>query len=81
MFTLKIRIERPSLNRVNTSSACSVTRVNTFRGLFLGSNQYWARKGYGLCMYFMIGAPDGSTESGSGEAGHRTFDTWFTRHA
>ena len=26
----------------------------------MGSNQYWA----GLCVYFMTGTPEGSTESG-----------------
>ena len=43
----------------------------------MGSNHYYARRVYGLCMYFMTGAPEGSTESGSGEAGDRTCDTWF----
>ena len=35
----------------------------------MGSNQYWARMVYGLCMYFMTGAPEGSTKSDSGEPG------------
>ena len=30
----------------------------------MGSNQYWAGRVYGLCLYFMTGAPEGSTESG-----------------
>ena len=30
----------------------------------MGSNQYWARRVYGLCVYFMTGATDGSAESG-----------------
>ena len=47
---------------------------------FLGSNQYWARRVYGLCVYYMSGAPEISTDSGSGEAGDRTCDPWFTRH-
>ena len=36
----------------------------------MGSNQYWAGRVYGLCLYFMTGAPEGSTESGfMGEPG------------
>ena len=30
----------------------------------MGSNQYWARRVYNLCVYFMTGTPEGSTESG-----------------
>ena len=30
----------------------------------MGSNQYWARRVYDLCVYFMTGTPEGSTESG-----------------
>ena len=30
----------------------------------LGSNQYWAGRVYDLCVYFMTGTPEGSTESG-----------------
>ena len=29
-------------------------------GFSMGSNQYWV----GLCVYFMTGTPEGSTESG-----------------
>ena len=32
-----------------------------------------------VCVCFMTGAPEGSTESGSGDAGVRTSDPWFTR--
>ena len=53
---------------------------STFCGFFLSSNQYWDGRVYGLCVYFMTGAPEGSTESGSGEAGVQTCDPWFTRH-
>ena len=28
----------------------------------------------------MMGAPEGAMESGSGEAGNRTWVPWFTRH-
>ena len=36
----------------------------TFCGFSMGSNQYWAGRVYDLCVYFMTGAPEGSTESG-----------------
>ena len=41
-----------------------------FLWLSLGGNQYWARRVYDLSVYYMMGAPKGSTESGSGEAGN-----------
>ena len=31
-----------------------------FMWLFHGSSQYWARRIYGSCLYFMTGAPEGS---------------------
>ena len=30
----------------------------------MGRNQYWAERVYGLCVYYMTGTPEGSTESG-----------------
>ena len=30
----------------------------------MGSNQYWAGRVYDLCVYYMAGTPEGSTESG-----------------
>ena len=36
----------------------------TFCGFSMGSNQYWARRVYDLCVYVMTGTPEGSTESG-----------------
>ena len=30
----------------------------------MSSNQYWAGRVYGLCLYFMTGAHKGSPESG-----------------
>ena len=30
----------------------------------MGSNQYWARRVYDLCVYYMTGILEGSTESG-----------------
>ena len=30
----------------------------------MGSNQSWAGRIYNLCVYFMTGTPEGSTESG-----------------
>ena len=36
----------------------------TFCGFSMGNNQYWAWRVYDLCVYFMTGTPEGSTESG-----------------
>ena len=41
-----------------------------FLWLSLGSYQYSPGRVNELCVYFMMGAPEGSTESGSGEAGN-----------
>ena len=30
----------------------------------MGRNQYWAGRFYDLCVYYMTGTPEGSTESG-----------------
>ena len=30
----------------------------------MGRNQYWAERVYELCVYYMTGTPEGSTESG-----------------
>ena len=35
-----------------------------FCGFSMGRNQYWAGWIYDLCVYYMTGAPEGSTESG-----------------
>ena len=40
----------------------------------MGSNQYWSERVYGLRVFFMSGAPEGLTESGSGEGGDQTCD-------
>ena len=37
---------------------------NTFCGFSMGRNQYWAGRVYDLCVYYMTGTPEGSTESG-----------------
>ena len=35
-----------------------------FCGFSMGRNQYWAGRVYDLCVYYMTGTPEGSTESG-----------------
>ena len=35
----------------------------TFCGFSIGRNQYWAGRVYDLCVYYMTGTPEGSTES------------------
>ena len=34
-----------------------------------------------MCVFFYSGAPEGSTDSGYGEAWDRTCYPWFTRHS
>ena len=36
----------------------------TFCGFSMGRNQYWAGRVYDLCVYYITGTPEGSTESG-----------------
>ena len=38
--------------------------LKTFCGFSMGSNQYWAGRVYDLCVLYMMGTPEGSTESG-----------------
>ena len=38
--------------------------AKTFCGFSMGRNQYWAGRVYDLCVYYMTGTPEGSTESG-----------------
>ena len=39
-------------------------KEKTICGFSMGSNQYWAGRVYDLCVYIMMGTPEGSTESG-----------------
>ena len=38
-------------------------KKKTFCGFSMGSNQYWAGRVYDLCVCYMTGTPEGSTES------------------
>ena len=38
--------------------------LKAFCGFSMGRNQYWAGRVYDLCVYYMTGTPEGSTESG-----------------
>ena len=40
------------------------SKKTTFCGFSMGRNQYWAGRVYDLCVYYMTGTPEGSTESG-----------------
>ena len=42
----------------------SLSAPQTFCGFSMGRNQYWAGRVYDLCVYYMTGTPEGSTESG-----------------
>ena len=45
-------------------SMCFFQRCKTFCGFSMSSNQYWVGRVYDLCVYFMTGTPECSTESG-----------------
>ena len=47
-------------------SACldPLNLLKTFCVFSMGRNQYWAERVYDLCVYYMTGTPEGSTESG-----------------
>ena len=49
---------------------------------FVGSNQYRTRRVFGVCVcvLFILGTAKGSIDSGSGEAGDRLCNRWFTKH-
>ena len=71
----------PWLTRRVVTHYATAASKKPFCGFSMGSNQYWARRVYDLCVSFMTGTPEGSTESGFyGEAGYQTCDPWFTRH-
>ena len=40
-----------------------VHEKKTFCGFSMGRNQYWAGRVNDLCVYYMTGTPEGSTES------------------
>ena len=48
----------------NAAHCTSPKRRKTFCGFSMGRNQYWAGRVYDLCVYYMTGTPEGSTESG-----------------
>ena len=41
-----------------------LTKKKTFCGFSIGRNQYLAGRVYDLCVYYMTGTPEGSTEIG-----------------
>ena len=47
-----------------TTAASQPFQKKTFCGFSMGRNQYWAGRVYDLCVYYMTGTPEGSTESG-----------------
>ena len=50
---------RPRLKYAN-----NLVSKKTFCGFSMGSNQYWTGRVYDLCVYYMTGTPEGSTERG-----------------
>ena len=69
-----------ALIHYTTAASCGFSKKSC--GFSMGRNQYWAGRVYDLCVYYMTGTPEGSTESGFMEKpGNRTCDPWFTRHS
>ena len=55
----------PGYENISRSlAATSPQKQQLFFGFSMGSNQYLAGRVYYLCVYFMTGTPEGSTESG-----------------
>ena len=50
------------INHLQQQKRKNTQQTNNFLWLFLGSNQYRAGRVYGLCVYFMTGAPKGSSK-------------------
>ena len=50
------------MGRYIFSRGVGVHLLIPFCGFSMGRNQYW--RVYDLCVYFMMGTPEGSTESG-----------------
>ena len=54
----------PGLQRIALIHYEYCKKKRTFCGFSMGRNQYWAGRVYDLCVYYMTGTPEGSTESG-----------------
>ena len=56
IFSVKVRNYLALLDSKST--------FNTKCGFSMGRNQYWAGRVYDLCVYYMTGTPEGSTDLG-----------------
>ena len=63
-LSLRILPLRNSFDDKTLHQVSSCNRPKTFCGFSMGRNQYWAGRVYDLCVYYMTGTPEGSTESG-----------------
>ena len=59
-----LRSVHPALQCFTCCDESSSFIKKTFCGFSMGRNQYWAERVYDLCVYYMTGTPEGSTESG-----------------
>ena len=68
--SLNNQLKQSLSRRYNQNSSEAVSDIasqkknKTFCGFSMGRNQYWAGRVYDLCVYYMTGTPEGSTESG-----------------
>ena len=48
------------------NASCLISNIYKKKncGFSMGRNQYWAGRVYNLCVYYLTGTPEGSTESG-----------------
>ena len=58
------RMESSGLGKFTLQALRDAMPFKTFCGFSMGRNQYWAGRVYDLCVYYMTGTPEGSTESG-----------------
>ena len=54
-------------------------RCENFLWLFPDQQPVLCLEGYGVCVFPIPGAPEGSIDSGSGEAGDQTPDIWLKK--
>ena len=67
---IKNKIYYPTTLKTQIDSSIWYIQHKKNCGFSVGSNHYWAGRVYDLCVYFMTGTPEGSTESGLEKPGN-----------